>query len=75
MEAAAPTEQPHQHREVDGSAFALITHWRLVVAELAERGVYMHSRAVLDMPWLDVRALVYSLLDSPTRLREVLTRR
>lgn len=71
--AAAPTTQPKV--DIDGSTLALVTHWRLVVAELVERGIDLYDPAVLARPWPGIRALIYSLLDSPTRLRAALTRR
>jgi len=61
--------------DVDGSFLAIVTHWRLVVAELAERGIDLYDPAVLARPWPGVRAVLFSLLDSNTRLRAVLTRR
>jgi len=61
--------------EIDGSFLAIVTHWRLVVAELAERGIDMYDPAVLARPWPGVRAVIFSLLDSDTRLRAALTRR
>lgn len=61
--------------DIDGSWLALVTHWRLVVAELLTRGINLHHPDVLDGPWLSVRAAIFDLLDSPTRLREVLKRR
>lgn len=61
--------------DVDGSLLAIVTHWRLVVAELAERGIDMYDPAVLARPWPGVRAVIFSLIDSDTRLRAVLTRR
>lgn len=69
--APAPTDQV----EIDGSTYALVMHWRLVVAELAERGIDLYDPVVLARPWLGIRAVIYSLLDSNTRLRAVLTRR
>ena len=60
--------------DVDGSLLALVTNWRLVVAELAERGVDLYDPIVLARPWPGVRAMIFSLIDSPTRLRAVLTR-
>ena len=61
--------------EIDGSVLALVTHWRLVVAELVERGIDLYDPVVLARPWPGIRAAIYSLLDSPTRLRAALTRR
>jgi hypothetical protein len=60
---------------VDISASALVRNWRAVVAELAMKGVDLYDPAVLARPWPGVRALLFTLIDSPTRLREVLTRR
>ena len=70
---ALPGETPAA--EIDGSLLALVTNWRLVVAELAERGIDLYDPAVLARPWPGVRAVIFSLIDSPTRLRAVLTRR
>ena len=66
---AAAIEAP----QVDGSVTALVNNWRLVTAELAERGVDLWDPAVLARPWPGVRTLIFSLIDSPTRLREALT--
>jgi hypothetical protein len=52
-----------------------VTNWRLVIADLREHGIDLHDPAVLAGSWLSVRSAIFSLLDSPTRLREVLTRR
>jgi hypothetical protein len=70
---AAPSAQPQV--DIDGSTLALVTHWRLVVAELVERGIDLYDPVVLARPWPGIRAAIYSLLDSPTRLRAALTRR
>jgi hypothetical protein len=61
--------------EIDGSLLAIVTHWRLVVAELAERGIDLYDPAVLARPWPGVRTVIFSLLDSNTRLRAALTKR
>ncbi|WP_104084249.1 hypothetical protein [Cryobacterium sp. Y11] len=61
--------------DIDGSLLALVTNWRLVVAELAERGIDLYAPEVLARPWPGIRAVIFSLIDSPTRLRAVLTRR
>lgn len=60
---------------IDTSWLAITQHWRIVVAELMERGVDLYDPAVRARPWPGVRTLIFSLLDSPTRLREALTRR
>ena len=61
---------------IDGSLLALVTNWKLVVADLAsEFGVDLYDPAVLARPWPGVRTMIFSLIDSPTRLRAVLTKR
>lgn len=60
---------------LDTSWLALVTHWRLIIAELLTRGIDIHHPDVLAGPWLSVRAAIFDLIDSPTRLREVLKRR
>jgi len=71
----APDLTQQKPAEIDGSILALVTNWRLVVAELIERGIDLYDPAVLARPWPGVRAAIFSLLDSPTRLRAALTRR
>lgn len=63
--------------EVDGSLLAIVTHWRLVIADLAEFfGVDLYAPTVLDGPWPGVRTMLFSLLDKPeSRLRRALTTR
>lgn len=62
--------------QVDGSILALVTNWRLVVADLArEFHLDLYDPAVLSRPWPGIRAMIFSLLDSDTRLRAGLTRR
>ncbi|MFD4957149.1 hypothetical protein [Microbacterium sp. NPDC058389] len=61
--------------DIDFSLIALLSQWQLVVAELAERGVDLYDPAVRRRPWPGIRALIFSLYDSPSRLRAVLTRR
>lgn len=62
---------------VDGSILAIVQHWRIVVAELAERfHVDLYDPAVRARPWPGVRTMIFTLLDTPgSRLREALTRR
>lgn len=61
---------------VDASWMAIVLHWRIVVADLArEFHVDIYDDAVRQRPWPGVRTMIFSLLDSPTRLREALTRR
>lgn len=62
--------------EIDASWFSIIMHWRLVLADLSLHcGVDLYDPAVLARPWPGIRTMIFSLLDSPTRLRAVLTRR
>ncbi|MDR6142387.1 hypothetical protein QE375_001941 [Microbacterium foliorum] len=51
-----------------------MTNWRIVVAELMERGIDLYDPAVRQRPWPGVRALIFSLIDSDTRLRAALRR-
>jgi hypothetical protein len=60
--------------EIDGSWLAIVQNWRIVVAELIERGVDLYDAAVLARPWPGVRTLIFSLIDSDTRLRAALRR-
>ena len=71
-EAAAATAA-----DVDGSLLGLVTHWRLVIAEMAEvYGVDLYDPAVLARPWPGVRTMIFALLERPGgRLRGALTRR
>ncbi|NLP82586.1 hypothetical protein HF576_01870 [Microbacterium sp. CFH 90308] len=61
--------------EVDGSWYALLSNWRLVVADLKDRGIDLYDPVVLAGPWLSIRAAIFSLIDSNSRLRAALTRR
>ncbi|UOQ58553.1 hypothetical protein MUN78_06945 [Leucobacter allii] len=73
-ESAAVT--PTGKDTVDTSLVALVSHWRLVVADLAlHYHVDLYDPAVLARPWPGVRTMIFSLLDSDTRLRAALTRR
>lgn len=58
--------------EIDGSWLAIVLHWRLVVADLMERGVDLYDPVVRARPWPGVRTLIFSLLESNTRLRAAL---
>lgn len=60
--------------EVDGSILGIVTHWRCVVADLAQHfGVDLYDPAVLARPWPGVRIMIHSLLDMPeSRLRRAL---
>ena len=61
--------------EVDGSVLAIVTHWRLVVADMAEHFTLdLYDPAVLGRPWPGVRTMIFALLDMPeSRLRRALT--
>jgi hypothetical protein len=61
---------------VDGSLLAIVTHWRLVIADLAEiYGVDLYDPQVLARPWPGVRTMLFALLDHPnSRLRRALRR-
>lgn len=71
----AVTSQPKH--EVDDSWLAIVTHWRLVVADLA--AIYhldIHDPAVRARPWPGVRTMIFALFGAPeSRLRKALTRR
>jgi hypothetical protein len=70
--AARPAGEP----DIDWSLLGLITHWRLVVAEMSRvHHVDLYDPVVLARPWPGVRTLIFSLIDSPTQLRAALTRR
>jgi hypothetical protein len=60
--------------KLDTSWLAIVSHWRIVVAELMERGVDLYDPALRARPWMGVRALIFSLIDSDTRLRAALRR-
>ena len=65
---------------LDTSWFAIVSHWRLVLADLADRGIDLHDPAVRARPWPGIRNIIFSLLDAPlgpfdapSRLRTALT--
>lgn len=60
--------------KLDTSWLAIVSHWRIVVAELMERGVDIYDAETRARPWMGVRALIFSLIDSDTRLRAALRR-
>lgn len=62
---------------MDGSTLAMVTHWRLVAADLlAIYGLDLYDPAVLARPWPGVRTAIHALYDHPdSRLRRALTRR
>lgn len=67
--AAKPTVR------IDETWHGIASHWQIVVAELLERGIDLHSDAALGMSWLSARSAIFSLLNSDSRLRAALTRR
>ncbi|WHP18840.1 hypothetical protein [Cellulomonas sp. ES6] len=71
----APTATVVKPPEVDGSLLAIVTHWRVVVADLAQYfGVDLYDPTVLARPWPGVRTMIFALLDMPeSRLRRELT--
>lgn len=81
MPAHLKPTAPEQTAATDAPAIVvhwldLVSHWRLVVADLSKHhGIDLHDPAVLARPWPGVRTMIFSLLDEPTRLRGVLTRR
>jgi hypothetical protein len=53
---------------------ALVSNWRVVEADLIkEYGLDLWDPAVRARPWPGIRAHIFSLIDSPTRLRAALT--
>lgn len=72
-EAAAPTAG--QAPEVDQSMSALLTNWRLVVADMGQfYGIDLYDPSVRARPCQGVRTMIFSLLDMPeSRLRRALT--
>ena len=82
MKPAHEGPTPEEKPTLDQSWLAIVTHWRIVVAELMRQGVDLYDPAVRSRPWPGVRTLIFSLLDEPSspldppsRLREALTRR
>lgn len=67
-----PSLPPSRAPEIDTSWLAIVTHWRLVVAELMIHGVDLYDPAVRSRPWMGVRTLIFSLLDTSPRLRAAL---
>ncbi len=61
--------------DIDYSLLGLVMHWRVVVAELAQRGVDLYEPSVRARPWPGVRTLIFSLYETSAVLRAVLTRR
>ena len=74
MRPAPPTETGGG-ASVDRSLLAVVSHWGLAVADLAQfYGLDMFDPAVLARPWPGVRTMLLSLLDMPgSRLNAALT--
>ncbi len=72
--APEPAAPPSSSKtpDVDDSLTAIVLHWRIVVAELMERGVDLYDPAVRARPWPGVRTLIFSLLETSPRLRAAL---
>jgi hypothetical protein len=68
----APAAPPSKKSEIDSSWLAIVQQWRIVVAELMVAGVDLYAADVRDRPWLGVRALIFSLLETSPRLRAAL---
>ena len=74
-----PAELRPEHVErtagpvLDGSVLALVTHWRIVLADLSlHHQLDLWDPAVQARPWPGIRSMIYSLLDQDTRLRRAL---
>lgn len=73
LRPAAPSIKAKTPR-IDGSWLAIVKHWRLMAADLSQvHGIDLHDPAVLARPWPGVRTMIFSLLDSDTRIRRALT--
>lgn len=70
-EAVSTSSRP----EVDESMGALLTHWRLLVVDLAQFfHVDLYDPAVRARPCQGIRTMAFALLDMPeSRLRRALT--
>jgi hypothetical protein len=77
LKPVAPTASPVIPKvDIDGSLLALVSNWRIVVAELNARGIDIYDPAVRARPWPGVRTAIFDLIDTPgSRLRAALTRR
>lgn len=52
--------------KVDGSLLGIVTHWRVVVADMARvYGLDLYDPDVLARPWPGVRTMLFALLDMP----------
>ncbi len=71
----APAAASPSAPQLDLSVLGLLGAWRIVVAELALRGIDLYDPVVRARPWPGVRAAIYLLIDQPGPLREALTRR
>ena len=73
IEPAAPASA--KKVQVDETWYGIASHWQIVAAELLAQGVDLRSRTVLEGSWLSLRAAIFLLLNSDSRLRAALTRR
>ena len=62
--------------DVDYTILGLVSHWRVVVAEMLLRGgVDLYDPVVRARPWPGVRTAIFALIDTPgSMLRAVLTK-
>jgi len=60
---------------MDESLLAIVSNWRLVIADLARLfQVDLYDPTVLARPWPGVRTMIFALLDMPeSLLRQALT--
>jgi hypothetical protein len=76
-EAPSAVSTPDEAPTIDSSLLAIVSHWRLVVADLIDAGIDLYDPAVRARPWPGIRTKLFSLLEpeSTSRLRRALTRR
>lgn len=71
----AAVDAPVRQSDYDTSWLALVTHWRLVAAGLAQTfHVDLFDDAVLARPWPGVRGMIFTLVEEDPRLRAALRR-
>ncbi|MDQ1127561.1 hypothetical protein QE428_002594 [Microbacterium sp. SORGH_AS 505] len=69
------TQNSSVQPDIDDSWLAIVSNWRLVVAELALRGIDLYADDVRARPWPGIRTLIFALIEQPNALRRALTRR
>jgi hypothetical protein len=77
LEPASPRVADSDAPTIDRSWLAILSNWRLVVADLMDAGIDLWDPAVRARPWPGIRTKIFSLLEpgSASRLRAALTRR